>query len=449
MRLDRQRFPRHMLLVLAAASALAAAACSSGGSSSSSTPAAPAQTSSVPSSASAGAGSPAAGGSAAPGTVKDVATGTPIVFGYVNDDSGAAAAFPDETGGTKATVAYINNYMGGINGHPIQVYYCSTDGTPSSASSCATQVLQHNPVAIIGGADLATSASVPLFVQAGKPYLGGVAFAGPENTSPLSFQFNGGDTGDWAVMAMYSVQTLHAKNIAIIYPENGVAVTAAELAKEVAVNMDLKAANIPLIGQSATAPDSTPAMESAARSHPDVIIGITTGTQCLSLAQAHQELGIQAPLILPGGCMSSTQIKDGGSSYNNVLSENGAAPDSPQWASNPQILTFLKALQLYSPQTPSTGFASPAFQTVMDIRETLDTIKGPVTTAAIISAFKNTTAGVNWLGPAYDCKSPPIKATPALCTIAGQMYKVENGVNTLVSGWLNPGPYITTVPGIS
>ena len=446
MRLSRpkSRSPRHALLVLAAAAALGAAACSSSTTSGAApaaaqSTAAPAQTGNLPSGA----------GSAAPGTVKQVATGTPIEFGYVNDDSGAAAAFPDETGGTKATVAYINNYLNGINGHPIQVNYCSTDGTPASASSCATQVLQHNPVAIIGGADLATSASVPLFVQAGKPYLGGVAFAGPENTSPLSFQFNGGDTGDWAVMAQYSVQTLKAKNIAIIYPENGVAITAAELSKEVAVNMGLKAADIPLIGQSATAPDSTPAMESANRSHPDVIIGITTGTQCLSLAQAHQELGIQAPLILPGGCMSSNQIKDGGSAYEGVLSENGAAPDSPQWANNPQILTFLKALQLYSPKTPSTGFASPAFQTVMDIRQTLMTIKGPITTQAIINAFKNTTNGTNWLGPNYNCKTPPIKAVPALCTIAGEMYKVENGVNTLVSGWLNPGPYITTVPGIS
>jgi len=447
MRLDRQRFPRHVLLALAAASALAAAACSSGGGgggggaapAGAQSSAAPEQTGTLPSGA----------GTAAPGTAKQVATGTPIEFGYVNDDSGAAAAFPDETGGTKATVAYINNYMNGINGHPIQVEYCSTDGTPAQASSCATQVLQHNPVAIIGGADLATSASVPLFVQAGKPYIGGVAFAGPENTSSLSFQFNGGDTGAWGVMAQYSVQTLKAKSIAIIYPENGVAITAAELAKEVAVNMGLKAADVPLIGQSATAPDSTPAMESANRSHPDAIIGITTGTQCLSLAQAHQELGIQAPLILPGGCMSTEQIKDGGSAYEGVLSESGAAPNSPQWANNPQIQTFLKALQLYSPKTPSTGFATDAFQTVMDIRQTLLAIKGPITTDAIVSAFKNTTDGTNWIGPNYNCKNPPIEAVPALCTIAGEMYKVENGSNVLVSGWLDPGPYIKTVPGIS
>ena len=440
------RFPKHAALVLAAAAALAAAACSSSGSSGAGASAAAAQSSAAP----AQTGSlPSGAPSDAPGTVKHVATGTPIVFGYVNDDSGAAAAFPDETGGTKATVAYINNYMNGINGHPIEVNYCSTDGTPASASSCATQVLQHNPVAIIGGADLATSASVPLFVQAGKPYIGGVAFAGPENTSSLSFQFNGGDTGDWAVMAMYSVQTLKAKKIAIIYPENGVAITAAELAKEVAVNMGLKAADIPLIGQSATAPDSTPAMAAANRGRPDVIIGITTGTQCLSLAQAHQELGIQAPLILPGGCMSSQQIKDGGSAYEGVLSESGAAPNSPQWANNPQIKTFLKALELYSPKTPSTGFATQAFQTVMNIRQTLMAIKDPITTEAIVNAFKNTTNGTNWIGPNYNCKNPPIKVVPALCTIAGEMYKVSSGVNTLVSGWINPGPYIKTVPGIS
>jgi branched-chain amino acid transport system substrate-binding protein len=439
----RQRFPRSALLAPVAAALLAVAACSSGGGSGSG--------SAAPASGGAAAASGAASGAAAAPALtgaKHPATGTPIQFGYVNDDSGAAAAFPDETGGTKAAVAYVNDYLNGVNGHPIQVDYCSDDGTPASASSCATQVLQKNPVAIIGGADLSTTSSVPLFAQAGKPYLGGVAFAGPENTSNLSFQFNGGDTGDWAVMSQYSIQQLKAKSIAIIYPENGIAVTAAELSKEVAVNMGLKAADIPLIGQSATAPDSTPAMEAAERSHPDVIIGITTGTQCLSLAQAHQELSIQAPLILPGGCMSSQQIKDGGSAYEGVYSENGAAPNSPQWANNAQVKTFLAAMAAYSPKTPTTGFASPAFQTVMDIQEVLAKIKGTVTTAAIVSAFRATTDEPNFIGQNYNCASPPIKATPALCTIAGEMYKVQNGVNTLVSSWLNPGQYIKTVPGI-
>jgi branched-chain amino acid transport system substrate-binding protein len=439
MRLLRQRFPRPALFAAGAAAALALAACSSGGGSGS-----------TAATSGGGAAAAATGAAASPALTgtKNPAKGTPIEFGYVNDDSGAAAAFPDETGGTKAAVAYINDYLNGINGHPISVNYCSDDGTPASASSCATQVLQKNPVAIIGGADLSTTSSVPLFTQAGKPYLGGVAFAGPENTSNLSFQFNGGDTGDWAVMAQYSVQQLKAKSIAIIYPENGVAVTAAELAKEVAVNMGLSAGDIPLIGQSATAPDSTPAMEAAEKSHPDVIIGITTGTQCLSLAQAHQELSIQASLILPGGCMSSTQIKDGGSAYEGVLSENGAAPNSPQWAGNAQVKTFLGAMAAYSPKTPTTGFASPAFQSVMDIQEVLAKVKGPITTEAIVSAFRNTTNEPNFIGQAYSCSKPPIKATPALCTIAGEMYKVQNGVNQLVASWLNPGQYIKTVPGI-
>jgi branched-chain amino acid transport system substrate-binding protein len=377
------------------------------------------------------------------------ATGKPLVFGLVNDDLGAAAAFPDMTAGAKATVRYINEHMNGINGRPIELHTCPTDGTPESASSCATKVLGTDPIAVIGGSDLATTASVPLITKAGKPYVGGLAFAGPENTSPLSFQFNGGDTYAWGVMGMFSVQALHAKKIGIIYPTNGVAITAAQLAQEVAVNLGLEKEDVSLVGVSPTAPDVTPAYSTVNAKQPDVVIGITTGNQCLALAQASKSLGSKAPLILPGGCMSTEQIDKAGKLYEGVYSAGGVAVNSPAFKDDEVVATYKKILRTYSPKTGDVGFASSAFQSVMNIRELLlkqdpDTI----TTDSIVQALRKTDDTPNVFGQPYGCKNPPLKQVPALCNVTGLMYVVKDGTLTLASNWLNPAPYIKTVPGI-
>ena len=53
-------------------------------------------------------------------------------------------------------VDYINAYKGGLDGHPIKIDWCVTDGTPAQSSSCAKQLIADHPMAIIGASDLAT-----------------------------------------------------------------------------------------------------------------------------------------------------------------------------------------------------------------------------------------------------------------------------------------------------
>src|SRR5579863_4520767 len=99
---------------------LTAAACSSSGSSGGS---------STPTS---GSSTTAAASTFSFGTVKK-ATGTPYVFGMINDETGAVT-FPEARQGSIAAVNYVNNYLNGINGHPIQIDECTGDGTPATAA---------------------------------------------------------------------------------------------------------------------------------------------------------------------------------------------------------------------------------------------------------------------------------------------------------------------------
>lgn len=449
------RYLRPVGLVAAVALSLTVAACSSS-SSSPTTPAASTPPTTSATTPAAGTTSSAAVGMAGVAnlTGSGKATGTPLVFGYVNDDTGTAGAFPEETAGTEATISYINDHLGGVNGHPIKLVPCSDDGTPARAASCATQVLQSNPIGIIGGADFSTSSSVPLFTAAGKPYIGGVAFSGPENTSSLSFQWNN-TTAIGGALIPYAIQTLHVKSIVGLYPTgNGSALAADELSKEIAENMGLPASAFKIESFSATAPDLTPAIQAADASNPGAIIGSTGGPQCITLAQAMQELGSKAALLLPSGCFSKQNEAQAGSAFNGVYAGGSAAqPDSPQWASDPDMKLFNTILQEYSPSTATTplvSFALDGYQTVMNLRNILLTLPpSGITTASLVNALRNTVNEPDVLGTPYTCKTAAIKQVPGLCTVSGYVYEIQNGVDNLVSGVVNGGQYITSIPGIS
>jgi branched-chain amino acid transport system substrate-binding protein len=101
--------------------------------------------------------SPASSGSSTSSADKDVlgspnkVSGTPIKIGFVYDGPGAAGDATDTFRGGKAATLYANDYLGGINGHPIDLVGCDTKNTPSGGTSCAV-TLTHDKVAAVGAA---------------------------------------------------------------------------------------------------------------------------------------------------------------------------------------------------------------------------------------------------------------------------------------------------------
>ena len=74
---------------------------------------------------------PAEGGLGEP----NEATGEPITIGFVSD--GADAAFGSDEAIVKtfeSTIQYANEYLGGINGHPIEIDHCDTGATPAGGN---------------------------------------------------------------------------------------------------------------------------------------------------------------------------------------------------------------------------------------------------------------------------------------------------------------------------
>src|SRR3954464_958338 len=74
-------------------------------------------------------------------------TKSKVFIGYVNEEGGVPA-FPEATAGIDAAVQYINNELGGVQGHPLEVKKCLVQ-TEEDGQKCGTQMANDNDVKVV------------------------------------------------------------------------------------------------------------------------------------------------------------------------------------------------------------------------------------------------------------------------------------------------------------
>ena len=405
---------------------LTAVGCSSGSSGSSS----------APSSSS----TKAAASTSVFGTPKK-ATGTPYVFGMINDETGAVT-FPEARQGSIAAVNYVNNYLDGINGHPIVIDNCTGDGTPATAARCANQLVAAHPLAILGAADVGAPASIPIYQHANLAYLGGIPFTPVPETASNSVQFWSVSVGDNAAAAVYAGKTLGVKSVAIVYFSNPQGESLLPQITPV-----FKAAGVTTIKDiplSPTSPDPSP-QAALVESSGAQLAYIDVPNGCGNVLKALKTVGYTGKVmgIDPCGAPPVLQASAGGANGMYI-----ASPFLLQSGSNPQAKLFMAAMQKWAaPGTLIDSISTAGFATVMNVQQVLSTIAGKPTTATILAAFKSGTHP-NFLSHAYTCNGQALKGAPAICNDNYLMNQVQNVTITQP----NPDGWVTSkglFPGIS
>jgi branched-chain amino acid transport system substrate-binding protein len=409
--------------------ALTAVGCSSSSSSSSSGSSTPATGSTT-----------AAGGTSSFGTAKK-ATGTPYVFGMINDETGAVT-FPEARQGAIAAVNYVNNYLDGINGHPIQINECTGDGTPATAARCANQLAAAHPLAILGAADVGAPASIPIYAHANLAYLGGIPFTPVPETAPNSIQFWSVSVGDNAAAAVYAGKTLGVKSVAIVYFSNAQGESLLPQITPV-----FKAAGVTTIKDiplSPTSPDPSP-QAALIESSGAQLAYVDVPNGCGNVLKALKSVGYSGKImgIDPCGAPPVIAAAAGGAQGMYI-----ASPFMLQSGSNSQAQLYTAAMKKWAaPGTLIDSISTAGFATVMNVQQVLSKISGTPTTASILAAFKTGTHD-NFLSHPYTCNGEALKGAAAICNDNYLMNQIENGVITQPSStdWVTSKGYF---PGIN
>jgi branched-chain amino acid transport system substrate-binding protein len=417
---------RWFSVTAAAVLALTAAGCSSSSSSSSSTPSSGSTT--------------AAASSSVFGTPKK-ATGSPYVFGMINDETGAVT-FPEARQGSIAAVDYVNNYLDGINGHPIVIDSCTGDGTPATAARCANQLVAAHPLAILGAADVGAPASIPIYQHADLAYLGGIPFTPVPETASNSIQFWSVSVGDNAAAAVYAGKTLGVKSVALVYFSNA---QGESIIPE--ITPVFKAAGVTTIKYvplSPTSPDPSP-QAALVESSGAQLAYVDVPNGCGNMLKALKTVGFTGKImgIDPCGAPPVIAAAAGGAEGMYI-----ASPFVLQSGSSQQAQLFQAAMKKWAaPGTLIDSISTAGFATVMNVQQVLSTISGTPTTASILAAFKSGTHQ-NFLSHPYTCDGQALKGAPAICNDYYLMNQVQNGTITQPDPtWVTSKGYFAGING--
>jgi branched-chain amino acid transport system substrate-binding protein len=411
---------------------LTAAACSSSGSSGSSS----SGSTSTPASSS----TTAAASTSVFGTPKK-ATGSPYTFGMINDETGAVT-FPEARQGAIAAVDYVNNYLDGINGHPIVIDECTGDGTPATAARCANQLVAAHPLAILGAADVGAPASIPIYAHANLAYLGGIPFTPVPETASNSIQFWSVSVGDNAAAAVYAGKTLGLKSVALIYFSN--AQGESIIPQITPVFKAAGVTTIHLIPLSPTSPDPSP-QAALVESSGAQLAYVDVPNGCGNVLKALKSVGFTGKIMGIDPCSAPPVIAAAAGGAEGMYI---ASPFMLQNGTSQQAQLFEAAMKKWAaPGTLIDSISTAGFATVMNVQQVLSSISGTPTTASILAAFRSGTHP-NFLSHAYTCNGQALKGAAAICNDYYLMNQIENGAVTQPDPtWVTSKGYFAGING--
>jgi branched-chain amino acid transport system substrate-binding protein len=364
------------------------------------------------------------------------ATGTPIRIGTINQDTGAAGAFPELTGADRTAIDFINTELGGVDGHPIELVTCDTQFSPDLSQACAQQMVAQDVLAVVGGIDV-WGTGITTLENNGIPYVGGIPVSSQAARSKVSFQFSGGIWGAVLGEGEYVWRKHHARRVAIIDADFGPITDAAELGKRA---LERRGVKVSLVSVAPINADMVQALNAAAQSDPDAIIALTADSGCKPTMLTAQQLGLRVPILYTGAC-AAPMIVDSVIGAADGAIFNLEAELDPRNADN--VLYSLISAR-YGPkhgyEALSAGTVS--FRAVINLYAVLRAIGADhLSRPAILARFRAGSRHPSFFGHPYTCDGHQLEGYPAMCSPQQSLGRLNGGTVVGLTGWIDVGAF--------
>jgi len=417
---------------------LLAGACSEdSGSDSTSAPATEAPTSDAPTSEAPTTDAPAASGISDEaiahaveyvGGTAGAASGDPYVIGYVNQEGGTPG-FPEASIGIDSAVWFVNNFLGGVGGRPIELVECIIT-KEEDGQKCAQEMLANDAVqVVITGAMLNGNAPLLDGLKDKKPVYISNPLTTPEFLATDAFAFTPGSPGVVAGLAVFAAKFIpelegkEVNKVAVVYGDNPAGQIAfSALTKPVLEGLGVAEVTGVAAADTAGATEMAGLIQAAGAEDADVFYPLVTIGSCIAVYDALQTLEIDTTVVTTGLCFGvpmQTHLKE--------LGLDAKLPDgwyfggygySYEIAGNPDLDAYKEAVFAWAAEEgldaatlEYTGFGGPTFGTL------LSAVKFANAGAADSAGFRDAAkafAGPQWgvVGP-MKCGGNP--TFPALC----------------------------------
>jgi branched-chain amino acid transport system substrate-binding protein len=382
-------------------------------------------------------------GSSAPGPRL---SGPPVTLGFVTMENSALGSFPETRVAAEAAVAHANA-LGGVNGRPLELKPCATEGSPESSQDCANKLVALKPVAVIGGVDVGAEAAMKIYEQADVPYVSGSPQLNGELNSKNSFSLAGGTVAELLGLAKYLTSPptssappagpsapssrRPAKSVHALYVDLPGLLTVAIQSSE-RVLRKRGVTDVALVAEKADAADFAPALSRAASGDPDAIIVVFQAQSCARIVQAASALAVKAPMYLIGACATPAVARAAGSNTDKLYFATGYEP-VPAAGGDADVAAFREGV----PEQDRTSGSQAAFSAVLAVRSLLADIPEPGP-GPLKAALLATRDYPNVMAYPFTCDHKKIVILPSICNTAVRLLRWDgDGFADVAGDWID------------
>lgn len=348
------------------------------------------------------------------------ATGSPIAIGWVNDDGGTVQS-PESTAAAKAAVSVINNYLDGVQGHPLVLHRCSIVSGEVQGQTCAQQLVNDPSVKFITEGVLTVGAGAFYqTLQGRKPVIGYNPVRVESATAKNTYELTSGSYGTDPGFLGYLQTELHAKTVSLLYPSDDPAGVQAE--KTFLKEAKQTGIQVTQVGYpSATTDLVAPLTAAKAQSTDATVMFLVSTGACTAGARATSELAIKHVLSLTLCLIPAVRQSLGDFPKWTYVGTNESGDIT---SADPYVPAWLAAMKAEG-ATNTAPFAQLAFGTIMTEAKLLNRIgKGANFTAADVESAIKAFHGPSMFGPP-DLKWGSVPGLPALGIVAARAYTYE------------------------
>ena len=336
------------------------------------------------------------------------ATGTPITIGFVSDGENAAFGSDENLVATfEATVQYANEYLGGLNGHPIEIEHCDTGATPAGGTQCAVQLASAGVAAALVPVSSQDGAIFEGLAGSGIPYFTNTSANGAITASPGSFlQTN--PISAIAVPGLIAQEEGLGKLGFIIIDVPAATGPITAIAQPIYANLGVELQIIPIAPSVA---DMTPQLQEALSGGAGIFAITGTEDFLINAINGLRQLGFEGPIFASG---LVPEVLDALTSFEGLISGGAATTE----LSDPDVQLMNAIVENYTDIDPE--LADPlSFSTALGFVRALTGTTDAVDAATI-------TAGLNAMpesdlplgaGITFQCGTAPVSFAPAICSL--------------------------------
>lgn len=354
----------------------------------------------------------------------NAAEGEPVLVGMIG--TGGDCANCSEGGGleepaAEATVAWANEYLGGLGGHPIELQVCNNDLDPSRAIDCANELISAGAVAVVTGADSTVTAWETLH-DAGIPV---ISFATSESSyvqdpdSTFVFQDSAALTVEYPIGVAEELGTDLLTLLPIDLP------AATDIYAEQATQDRFAEAGLDpeIVPAPLGAVDLTPQAQQIVQSNPDGVVNIVGHDAfCIPAIDGLEAAGFTGTIGIISFCATDA-MRDALGGTGVLEGMRLGASDTLGDGSDPSTVQYNAVMDAYAASDIPRDSSSPSaiYSSFAGLALGTAGLEGEVTPESVIEAMRSMDNEVlpGTGGRLFRCNGNASPSGPAVCSASG------------------------------